>query len=300
MKIVDDVTSGNVVSIVQCRRLSDRFSAIARKLPVIDASSCSQIVTEKSLLEITSDAQQIRFPFIDCIVAAKVGPVEYAVMITDKDCDEKGNHSLNVIIFGRNRCGVASDHAQIVGYARANLDEHNAISDDHCGKCSAGWHMGWMEGENPEKLPMTQDLVDAYGIDATHAKAREFREAYVNTMVRSLGIVTFAGALLNCRNVHAVEQSCSPKLAKRYLERHGHKRPRYYVLDIEPMKQIIRKESGGEPVTLAKALHICRGHFKNFDDKPLFGRLKGTYWWQPHVRGSAEAGVVEKDYRIKL
>ena len=106
--------------------------------------------------------------------------------------------------------------------------------------------------------------------------------------------------LLACKNVRAIEQPCSPKLAKRYLERHGHNRPRYYVLDIEPMKQIIRKESSGETVTLAKALHICRGHFKNFDDKPLFGRLKGTYWWQPHVRGTAEAGVVEKDYRIKL
>jgi hypothetical protein len=115
---------------------------------------------------------------------------------------------------------------------------------------------------------------------------------------RSVSLMTLA--LLNCKNVHTVEKPCSPKLAKRYLERRGHKRPRYYVLDIEPMKQIIRKESGGESVTLAKVLHICRGHFKNFDDKPLFGRLKGTYWWQPHVRGTAEAGVVEKDYRIKL
>lgn len=39
---------------------------------------------------------------------------------------------------------------------------------------------------------------------------------------------------------------------------------------------------------------------KNFDDKPLFGKLKGTYWWNPHVRGTEESGVVEKDYRIKV
>jgi hypothetical protein len=66
-------------------------------------------------------------------------------------------------------------------------------------------------------------------------------------------------------------------------------------------KDAPRDANGGKDgISLAKALHICRGHFKNFDDKPLFGKLTGTYWWQPHVRGTAEAGIVEKDYRIKL
>jgi hypothetical protein len=114
-------------------------------------------------------------------------------------------------------------------------------------------------------------------------------------------VVLFGITLLNCKNVHAREQPCDAKLAKRYEERHGHKRPRYYVLDIEPMRQKFRDANGGKDgISLAKALHICRGHFKNFDEKPLFGKLKGTYWWQPHVRGDAEAGVVDKDYRIKL
>ena len=111
----------------------------------------------------------------------------------------------------------------------------------------------------------------------------------------------FALTLLNCKNVHAREQPCPPKLAKRYQERHGYKRPRYYVLDIEPMRQKFRDANGGKDgISLAKALHICRGHFKNYDERPLFGKLKGTYWWQPHVRGTAEAGVIDKDYRIKL
>ena len=126
-------------------------------------------------------------------------------------------------------------------------------------------------------------------------------ETSVNAMHFGAVTATFSMALLNCKNVHTREQPCPPKLAKRYQERHGHKRPRYYVLDIEPMRQKFRDANGGEDgISLAKALHICRGHFKNFDNKPLFGKLKGTYWWQPHVRGSAEAGIVEKDYRIKM
>jgi hypothetical protein len=104
--------------------------------------------------------------------------------------------------------------------------------------------------------------------------------------------------LLGCRNISATKIDTGPRVY--YESRHRHKQPRYHVLNIEPMRKVFRTESGGDSVSLAKALHICRGHFKNFDDKPLFGRLKGTYWWQPHVRGTAEAGVVEKDYRIKM
>ena len=108
-------------------------------------------------------------------------------------------------------------------------------------------------------------------------------------------------ALLNCKNVSA---SLSPYPITKPTVRWGRskkaKGKRYYVLDIEPMRKLMKSEFQGGQVTTAKALHICRGHFKNFDEKPLFGRLKGTYWWQPHVRGNAEAGVIDKDYRIKL
>lgn len=118
---------------------------------------------------------------------------------------------------------------------------------------------------------------------------------------RVIHLVLRAMSLLSCKNVHTVERPCDPKLVKRYEQRHGHKRPRYYVLDIEPMKQKFRDANGGnDGIALAKALHICRGHFKNFDEKPLFGKLKGTYWWAPSVRGSAEAGIVDKDYKIKI
>jgi hypothetical protein len=52
---------------------------------------------------------------------------------------------------------------------------------------------------------------------------------------------------------------------------------------------------------LVHALHICRGHFKTFtEDAPLFGKRVGTYWWASQVRGKAEEGVVEKDYRVWL
>ena len=107
--------------------------------------------------------------------------------------------------------------------------------------------------------------------------------------------------LLQCKNVSARETCSTTKPPRRYEEQHGKHPPRYYVLDIEPMRQKFRDANGGnDGISLAKALHICRGHFKDYREKPLFGKVSGMFWWQPHVRGTAEAGIVEKEYRIKL
>lgn len=53
----------------------------------------------------------------------------------------------------------------------------------------------------------------------------------------------------------------------------------------------------GEPMTRA---HLCRGHFKDFsDDKKLFGRYSGRFWWSPQIRGDRKLGVVGKDYEVR-
>jgi hypothetical protein len=47
-------------------------------------------------------------------------------------------------------------------------------------------------------------------------------------------------------------------------------------------------------------LHLCRGHFKEFtDEKPLFGKYTGLFWWQPTIRGQNKKGFVNKDYLIQ-
>lgn len=74
----------------------------------------------------------------------------------------------------------------------------------------------------------------------------------------------------------------------------------YHILDVEPMKQVLRSEGRAEQQGLKRALHICRGHFAHYEQgKGLFGKYHGTYWREQHVRGSAEQGVRVKDYRIK-
>lgn len=115
-----------------------------------------------------------------------------------------------------------------------------------------------------------------------------------------LGIGLFAISFMHCKNVVQRSIKPPPKLSKRHRERHGRPLFSYRVLEIEPMKQVFRTEGRSDEVGLARALHICRGHFKDYRERGLFGRNKGLYWWDHHVRGSAAAGVAAKDYSVKV
>lgn len=114
-------------------------------------------------------------------------------------------------------------------------------------------------------------------------------------------------AFMHCKNVTLTEHNPKDiKFKKPIRDSHGHLKKRisqtkYYTLDIEPMKRILKSEGNIDEVGIQRALHICRGHFKDYSKgKGLFGKYKGLYWWGSTVRGSEEAGRIEKDYNIKL
>lgn len=115
-----------------------------------------------------------------------------------------------------------------------------------------------------------------------------------------MGPAILALGLLNCRNVRKREHDPRPKLSQRCERVYGRPAVKFYTLEIDPSQPLPERtasvEARGDGAELA--LHICRGHFKTFDGKGLFGRYKGTYWWPAHVRGSAHRGVVLKDYSV--
>ena len=67
------------------------------------------------------------------------------------------------------------------------------------------------------------------------------------------------------------------------------------------MTKIINVTMNERGVGAKKALHICRGHFKDFrkSENGLFGKHKDLYWWESQVRGNAKEGVVFSDYEVK-
>lgn len=110
-----------------------------------------------------------------------------------------------------------------------------------------------------------------------------------------------AVSFMHCKNVSMNEQSPPEKVAKKYLKKHGFPMTKHYTLEIDPMRKVLRTEGGSDSQGLSRALHICRGHFKHFggENKKLFGKYEGTYWWGSQVRGNQSRGEVSKEYSVK-
>lgn len=101
------------------------------------------------------------------------------------------------------------------------------------------------------------------------------------------------------KNVDVREVDPDPKLSRAFRKRNGRFLTRHYVLDIAPMKRYLEEDGHASVNGLAKAMHVCRGHFKTYtSERPLFGSVTGTFWWPSMARGSRSTGVVSKDYRV--
>lgn len=112
-------------------------------------------------------------------------------------------------------------------------------------------------------------------------------------------------SFLNCRNVEIVEHDPVTtrqlrKQSERRREKTGYGLIKFYTLEIELIKKILKDEGDSENKGIGVALHKCRGHFKDYrDSKGLYGKHKGLYWWDDQLRGDAGYGTVVKDYAIK-
>lgn len=139
--------------------------------------------------------------------------------------------------------------------------------------------------------------VGMYAADSPEA-IRQYRDSE-GLFSCLLNVALLAISFMHCKNVTIRPFEPDASL-NREREKHG-LQPfvRYHTIDIEPMKRVLRTEGQAETVGLKKALHICRGHFATYtEDRPLFGKVAGTFWVPAHVRGSAKEGVVVSDYRV--
>lgn len=134
------------------------------------------------------------------------------------------------------------------------------------------------------------------GDNDTWEKAEELDTAGVARLLFSLFVVSF----MNCSNVAKVEQQLSRNERRAQKARTGREPITHKVLAVRPIKKNSR-ENYDHHQDSSVPLHVCRGHFKTFTkEKPLFGELCGTYWWESHVRGKQEHGVIVKDYKPTL
>ena len=115
-----------------------------------------------------------------------------------------------------------------------------------------------------------------------------------------LHVPFLAMSFAHCKNVTVTSIDPPEKLSRKQEKRYGIPKVRYHVLQIDPMREVLRREGEMSSHSSApKALHICRGHFKDYRERGLFGKYHGLFWWDAHARGSLNSGAVVKDYSIK-
>jgi len=113
--------------------------------------------------------------------------------------------------------------------------------------------------------------------------------------------VFLAMSFLHCRNVTVVDNSVPAPLAKKYRARSGIAPCRYKTLVIEPLKQILRREGRSDQVGVQKALHICRGHFRDYrEGRGLFGKYHQLVWMPSIVRGTRGEKAPPREIEVKL
>jgi len=110
-----------------------------------------------------------------------------------------------------------------------------------------------------------------------------------------IGLWSFTVSLLNCSNIATVNRTFA-----RPRRTDGRERPAVEWKDVVVRvgRTATRALSAGDG-SEAVRLHAVRGHFKTFDAHALFGKVKGRYWWEQHVRGDAARGVIMHDtYKV--
>jgi hypothetical protein len=147
------------------------------------------------------------------------------------------------------------------------------------------------------KLIDTPSMQHYGGADAF---TTEVLEKFIGWIHPALLTISF----LHCKNV-TVEENVVPRpLAKKYEARTGTKPCSYKTLVIEPLKQILRQQGRSDSVGLAKAMHICRGHFADYrQGKGLFGKYHQLVWFPAVVRGtqkSAGEELPERTIEVKV
>jgi len=115
----------------------------------------------------------------------------------------------------------------------------------------------------------------------------------------AMGVACMTLALLHCKNVRTEERVPDPGLQKHRMVLGKPPAVTYRTLVIDPMRAAGAAGAAGAGDSPARAYHLVRGHFAVYSaERPLFGKHAGTFFVPAHVRGSAEAGIVLKDYAL--
>jgi len=179
----------------------------------------------------------------------------------------------------------ATRHLKELNFIKTSLEQNK----DFLGQEEVG---AYLRGKNtPPTGNMEQDLQKVYELIYG-----DF--IFKHTAYYALCYSLIAFGLAHRGNV-SLQEHCPRQPKRKSTRNHRYSPVRYYTLDIGTIGRRLREKGGLEVNGLAKAMHLCRGHFATYSpERPLFGRTSGTFWIPAHVRGGDDSRCVVKDYSV--
>lgn len=156
---------------------------------------------------------------------------------------------------------------------------------------------GWLVSDVIQKINIGTGDVERYFMFKQASGYSDIQDEHA--LAIDISLLERSVRLLNCKNI-TTEKIKPPEKLNKCRTRKG-KLPiyDYHVLNVTVPGKKGETRLKTDPL-YHNRVHLCRGHFKEYtEDKPLFGKCTGLYWWQPHVRGQNKDGIIVKDYNIK-
>jgi hypothetical protein len=147
--------------------------------------------------------------------------------------------------------------------------------------------------------------IDAEGKPLDRPWMNSFAPESLNEIMKSyitwFNPIFLAVSFLHCKNVTLIDNHVPASLAKKQARASGIAPCRYKTLVIEPLKAILRGEGQSGEVGLPKALHICRGHFRDYrEGRGLFGKYHQLVWQPSIVRGTKGQSAPPREIEVKI
>lgn len=277
--------------VVRCQNVWDYFSAnLVGKSFTRDQFPNVAPSMPKMWFEWTTEPIRIEDP---TTVIPQSGRIKFGVLCLSVDLFELDTEGLKTIRERLERVGIKSlmDTRWVVSglvFSRVLLpgETPRALS-----------RIDWRSGPNGECLS------SAANGDFANTLAPDFegdKDAMFTSILTAASVCWQALSFMHCKNVRVEKSPAIPEKLRRARERNGkHPLFRHHTVIIDPSRPATGSAANDESEGSEQALHICRGHFKDFRERGLFGRQRGIYWWPMHARGSAENGTIGKDYEVR-
>ena len=120
-----------------------------------------------------------------------------------------------------------------------------------------------------------------------------------NIVIEGMKSLLWSIGFLNCSNVGTVRVKNNPKKERKFKKQNNRSPLQYRMITVSPHLSQVNEHSDEVVNQRDLPLHVVRGHFRKYTkDKPLFGRLHGTFWIPAHAKGSKDHGEIAHEYEV--